>query len=215
MKCFYYTFLVTSIAFTSCKNNDAETAQPDPRMIVPFTQQAASDLQSQPPQQEVAKGHNLFQENNPTSTPSVVAGVNPAHGQPNHRCDIEVGAPLNSPIKNATSNTTQANIQPTPIISNVSTAKKITPKGMNPPHGEPGHRCDISDGARLNSKPITSTTTSSVSDPVKNAEANKSNIPALLATDTPAVITPEGMNPPHGKPGHVCGIAVGDPLSKE
>jgi len=28
--------------------------------------------------------------------PVVAIGVNPAHGQPNHRCDIAVGAPLNS-----------------------------------------------------------------------------------------------------------------------
>jgi len=30
--------------------------------------------------------------------------------------------------------------------------------GMNPPHGEPGHRCDIAVGAPLNSKPATVTT---------------------------------------------------------
>jgi hypothetical protein len=27
---------------------------------------------------------------------STAAGINPAHGQPGHRCDIPVGQPLNS-----------------------------------------------------------------------------------------------------------------------
>jgi hypothetical protein len=37
----------------------------------------------------------------------------------------------------------------------------ITPvaPGMNPQHGQPGHRCDIAVGAPLNSKPAAATTT--------------------------------------------------------
>ncbi|MEI9909110.1 MAG: hypothetical protein WDO71_05235 [Bacteroidota bacterium] len=31
-----------------------------------------------------------------TSNPVSTAGLNPAHGQPGHRCDISVGAPLDS-----------------------------------------------------------------------------------------------------------------------
>jgi hypothetical protein len=41
------------------------------------------------------QNHNLFRENNGVTT-TVLGGINPAHGQPNHRCDIAVGAPLNS-----------------------------------------------------------------------------------------------------------------------
>lgn len=51
--------------------------------------------------------------------------LNPAHGQPGHRCDIAVGQPLNS--------------QPKPQ----NNAK------VNPPHGQPGHRCDLAVGAPL------------------------------------------------------------------
>lgn len=73
--------------------------------------------------------------------------MNPAHGQPGHRCDIAVGAPLNSaPAKPATTTTTQT-VTPAP-----ATATKTAP-GMNPPHGQPGHRCDIAVGAPLNSAP--------------------------------------------------------------
>lgn len=54
------------------------------------------------------------------------AGLNPPHGQPGHRCDIAVGAPLGS--GNLLNNTTA---------------------GLNPAHGQPGHRCDIAVGAPL------------------------------------------------------------------
>ena len=79
--------------------------------------------------------------------------LNPPHGQPNHRCDIAVGVPLNSPPASGTAQpkivTTQ---QPAQNIAVEQQAQKTAP-GMNPPHGEPNHRCDIAVGAPLNSKP--------------------------------------------------------------
>lgn len=33
---------------------------------------------------------------NQTTTTATTPALNPPHGQPNHRCDIPVGAPLNS-----------------------------------------------------------------------------------------------------------------------
>ncbi|MFT3909693.1 MAG: hypothetical protein QM737_09735 [Ferruginibacter sp.] len=82
------------------------------------------------------------------TTTATAPGMNPPHGQPGHRCDIEVGAPLNSP---ATKPQTQT-VSTTPTVTPVTTtAKTVTAPGMNPPHGEPGHRCDIAVGAPLNS----------------------------------------------------------------
>lgn len=104
------------------------------------------------------------QQNNVTTqappTQEVAKGMNPPHGQPGHRCEIAVGAPLNS--KPATTQAATVNnvkttqTAPTPVQFN--TAKTIPQKvapGMNPPHGQPGHRCDISVGEPLNSKPVT------------------------------------------------------------
>lgn len=94
-----------------------------------------------------------------TVPPSTGGGkLNPAHGQPGHRCDISVGAPLDSKPAPATAqpaivNTTQ---QPAVTMTQVPTQTKTAP-GMNPPHGEPGHRCDISVGAPLDSKPAATT----------------------------------------------------------
>lgn len=76
--------------------------------------------------------------------------LNPAHGQPGHRCDINVGAPLNSKppaLPNANPATTISTAPP------ANAAAQKTLPGMNPAHGEPGHRCDIAVGAPLNSKP--------------------------------------------------------------
>ena len=75
-------------------------------------------------------------------------GMNPPHGQPNHRCDIAVGAPLNSPPGKRPT-------PPTPLQLNVppQTTPAATAPGMNPPHGQPNHRCDIAVGAPLNSPP--------------------------------------------------------------
>jgi len=110
--------------------------------------------------------------------------LNPAHGQPGHRCDIAVGAPLNSSPANSTIPTTTG----TAVVS-----------GKNPAHGQPGHRCDIAVGADLNSAPAKATTiTPSNTGSITNRSQN------IVAT---------GLNPAHGQPGHRCDIAVGAPLN--
>ncbi|MEO6488434.1 MAG: hypothetical protein ABIO04_00720 [Ferruginibacter sp.] len=93
------------------------------------------------------------------------AGMNPPHGQPNHRCDIAVGAPLNSPATKPASPVVST-MATTPSVQK-TTPKTVTPPGMNPPHGEPGHRCDIAVGAPLNS-PVTKpqTITPAVTEPI-------------------------------------------------
>ena len=71
--------------------------------------------------------------------------INPAHGQPGHRCDLAVGAPL-----------VNANGTPVPVAGpqnmNASPAQQQpAPAGLkvNPAHGLPGHRCDLQVGAPL------------------------------------------------------------------
>jgi len=75
------------------------------------------------------------------------AGValNPQHGQPGHRCDIAVGAPLNS-----APNTANIQVAPPPTTATVpATTANTANLKLNPKHGEPGHRCDIAVGAPL------------------------------------------------------------------
>ncbi|HJR99320.1 MAG TPA: hypothetical protein VJ780_00180 [Flavobacterium sp.] len=195
MKHFYYTFLATVVTFTSCKNDDSKKAQVMDGAVVPFTQQTVT---ANSPQTPVVEQHNLFRENNAVtaSAASVTGALNPAHGQPNHRCDIAVGAPLNSaPNKNAT--VSQTNVQPQAtqmVTSKMSPPKVVTAKGMNPPHGEEGHRCDIAVGAPLNSKPAANT---AVSDPPLTPNTNVQHpVPALLSTKAAGTKTlEEAINP--------------------
>ncbi|WP_348824350.1 hypothetical protein [Flavobacterium aestuarii] len=215
MKPIYYTFIAIAITIISCKNNDDEKGKAIPKVITPFTQQTA--VAAQTSQQTAPQQHNLFHENNATGTPSAAAGVNPAHGQPNHRCDIPVGAPLNSPV-NGTAAPQTNQVQTQPQVQTITQSVVKTPKGMNPPHGQPNHRCDIPVGAPLNSKPA-STASTAVTPAASSGEVSKNisvqpPVPALLSTNSANTETPEGMNPPHGQAGHRCDVAVGAPLPK-
>lgn len=90
--------------------------------------------------------------------------LNPAHGEPYHRCDIQVGAPLNSAP--APQNTVQQPVpqqmpannsfNTNPIAPSASPASSVSPSGatgpkpaLNPAHGQPHHRCDLQVGAPL------------------------------------------------------------------
>lgn len=86
------------------------------------------------------------------------AALNPAHGEPGHRCDIAVGAPLNSPPGN---NNTHAETKPN-APSQQPVQMQTAPQSMpaqktepgfsgkpNPAHGQAGHRCDLEVGATL------------------------------------------------------------------
>jgi hypothetical protein len=72
--------------------------------------------------------------------------LNPAHGEPGHRCELAVGAPLDGTP--ATATTGEAT---TPLTITQQPAQQAIAPGMNPAHGQPGHRCDIAVGAPLNS----------------------------------------------------------------
>ncbi len=78
------------------------------------------------------------------STSKATAALNPAHGQPNHRCDIAVGAPLNSPASKTTTNAVQ---QATPLQN--SPVKNTSGAKINPAHGQPGHDCSVEVGKPL------------------------------------------------------------------
>jgi len=89
------------------------------------------------------------------STPATntAPGMNPAHGQPGHRCDIAVGAPLNSkPNPTAqTVTTTPVKMETTPVKNDVTPVKNTSGARLNPAHGQPGHDCSIAVGQPLKS----------------------------------------------------------------
>ena len=86
------------------------------------------------------------------------------------------------------------------VISSKSGAG-ITPfMATNPPHGKPGHRHDLPDGAPLPVDALQKTNNTN------NLSLNNSQIQLSGSTN-------EALNPEHGKVGHRCDIAVGAPLN--
>lgn len=78
----------------------------------------------------------ISEENSSDSKGDVA--LNPAHGQPGHRCDIKVGAPLDSSPSKSSDNTQSFS----PMINSGNVK-------LNPAHGQPGHRCDVKVGDPL------------------------------------------------------------------
>lgn len=87
--------------------------------------------------------------------------LNPAHGEPYHRCDIQVGAPIDSPApaQNAApqmmpqQGPAPTSFNTSPIAPSVAPSSSTLEAGskpaLNPAHGEPHHRCDLQVGAPL------------------------------------------------------------------
>jgi hypothetical protein len=149
---------------------------------VPVQQQIQQQIQQQMQQQQAAKAQQVtvgqpqqVQASQQSPHPQFSAeefkkmqddakkrgvSLNPAHGQPGHRCDIYVGQPLDSKPVAGLSQPAQAGNPTTASTPQVVTATPQpvkTEPGMNPPHGQPGHRCDIEVGKPLNSKPLPTT----------------------------------------------------------
>jgi hypothetical protein len=86
--------------------------------------------------------------------------INPPHGEPGHRCDIPVGQPLNAAPAQQTTAPSMANNPMAPTIENArrmngsqtrttTQTNSGTKPRLNPPHGQPWHRCDIAVGSPL------------------------------------------------------------------
>ena len=150
MKSFLSLLFVSSILLTSCKKEVEPQNNATPTNVVPFTEVGKQMKNEAATATQVQQTANTVNPNN-----AVATGMNPAHGQPSHRCDIPVGAPLNSPpAASSTSKTAaQQQNQPVPTTTVTTTPTPVattpTPEGMNPPHGQTNHRCDIAVGAPL------------------------------------------------------------------
>ena len=152
----FLSLLISSLFLISCKKEEEvkiteetqQTAQPVSGEQ--WLKQRIGYQQTQPAQTQ------QMQQTNQSETP---VGINPPHGQPGHRCEIPVGAPLNS---QPTTNQPQVTPQTAPQVVNQKPAEQpqmkintnmgsTTASGakINPPHGQEGHRCDVAVGAPL------------------------------------------------------------------
>lgn len=86
---------------------------------------------------------------------------------------------------------------------------------VNPPHGQPGHRCDIREGAPLPDLSTSSAPIPALNPIISNPVISKPPVQpqALPVSRTSAVAqTALKINPAHGEPGHRCDVKTGDPL---
>ncbi|MBL7724721.1 MAG: hypothetical protein JNK27_11260 [Chitinophagaceae bacterium] len=148
--------LVLLVIATSCGNSSDEETTTTPAntssAVPPAATNGADTARMMPVQQQpVVNTVTPVNAGNQPSAPVISkVGLNPAHGQPGHRCDIPVGAPLDGkPSQPAT-----ITPKPSPVAPVINTnPAQGAATGLNPAHGQPGHRCDIAVGAPLNSKP--------------------------------------------------------------
>lgn len=144
--------LVAAFSFVSCKDSNKES-----NASTTDTSTPVATPQSQNEHDHDHAGHNH-------GANEVAQGMNPPHGEPGHRCDIPVGAPLNSEPTQPGGNTAPASssgqgflgsgdAQTTPSQTTGGQSQFTTAPGMqgkpNPAHGQPGHRCDIQVGDPL------------------------------------------------------------------
>ncbi len=192
--------IIVSVFFILTSCNQA-TQDSDQTQQSPNTSSASENLMkvdTLPTQPEPVKTDNV--EVSTGEEKNEVAMLNPPHGQPNHRCDIPVGAPLNSAPK--TSNTTAAST--TAASPATSTSTNTTTSATNTNSPAKSNETQVS-------SPATGAASSSFSPTVENA--SKLNNPQRQTTSTTANKGPKpATNPAHGQPYHRCDIAVGSPL---
>ena len=149
MKFNIFVALTIVLSVVSCKKDNASSANQEAPVAVDTVQTQAVDSATAVQQVPVSVPTTAPQSGNQG------LALNPEHGQPGHRCDIPVGASLNSA---PTAVTTQpASVLPPSIQSQEIQPSPVqqAPTGvssggvLNPEHGQPGHRCDIPVGAPL------------------------------------------------------------------
>lgn len=221
----FITMSILGLTLTACQNTPQE---------IPVAEDALANTELAEEQRNKSNEGNPFEQLNNSTQPNLPAtqgsGVtlNPPHGQPGHRCDIAVGAPLpndgnvvaqaqsqDHPVSQGEAMPVVSGGMPQQVVQVQQPQAQqsyVGPKGekLNPPHGQPGHRCDIPVGAPLNSKPAAQpaaaqpqvTQQQIVIDPQQAQQHTGTTEPGFSGKP----------NPPHGQPGHRCDIAVGATL---
>ncbi len=152
------TVAIAAMSFTACNDPKATTDTETDAMLVNTSAAKPGATAATPATVLTSTAGNP--QNTPTQatpqgsaqTGKTAAALNPAHGQPGHRCDIAVGAPLDAPANPAQS--MPVNIQQGPAPTTISTQPAAPANGaatgkLNPPHGQPGHDCAKPVGAPL------------------------------------------------------------------
>ena len=149
MQNLFLALLTAVLLLTACNTQPSNTYKPAPAIGTTEQAEGESEMIMPDPQNTAVP-----------ASPSSNTALNPEHGQPGHRCDIAVGAPLNgspAPSQEISSqlNTGQpqapASVLPQPAAGVPAPAEKANTgnKKLNPEHGQPGHDCAVPVGSPL------------------------------------------------------------------
>ena len=159
MKKIFISALLVSLLTVSCKKEETVEQNLDEvesvTLVEPLIDSDTTKVPTVSTQNAVTIPTSQVQSSvqNSLQPSAKASGMNPAHGQPRHRCDIAVGAPLNSPPTVAKAKTitpsmgtvtapTSIPAQEVKITNPIPTSMPATTApGTNPPHGQPGHVC--------------------------------------------------------------------------
>lgn len=186
-----YTIVITAVAMfviTSCNSAKNDSQQPTQSENQKQTMEqnnmvnteTEANLSEETERQEIEAPVSETTEQAGTEQNNTEVMLNPPHGEPYHRCDIPVGAPLNSQPANTARQTTN---------SQVSTSTPQT-SGSAPTLANNPTAPTLENAMRMNSGQTRTTT----------------------QTTTNNTGTKPRLNPAHGQPWHRCDIAVGSPL---
>ena len=144
-----------ALAFASCQNstdNDTTDALSSDSITMSAPTAAMANDESNPA--AVTTAAPASAEATPPQTAGAASTPNPEHGKPGHRCDIPVGAPLNSPA-GKTQVSPLEGAAPGMTMSPPSAQPAAAPvtggagQRINPAHGRPGHDCAVPVGQPL------------------------------------------------------------------
>jgi hypothetical protein len=198
----FLVVLILSILFFSCNDDYRGTSRLRPQLILPKESMRYDSGLLLPPY-DYKKAAN---KNTDLSQP-VTAPIDPLAAQTLAQTQINTSQPFD-------------------------TATMLLAKGLNPPHGYPGHRCDLKVGDALNLKAEIQSAKRGLNPPHGQSGhrcdiavgAPLSSKPAINTAQSPGptntspaglTAVKNGLNPAHGQPGHRCDIVVGAPLNSK
>lgn len=139
---FFIPFLMAGLLMVSCQDKEKTEAAAE-------ESQAATEMTLEQKKQQL---NRAAPSSAPAANMASSGAVNPPHGQPGHRCEIPVGAPLDG-----SGSTKQMTVTPTPTQNATPPPAPLAPAATstlasgtpNPAHGVAGHRCDVKVGDPL------------------------------------------------------------------
>ncbi len=100
-----------------------------------------------------------------------------------------------------------------PAAGTTAPASSGSSAQLNPPHGEPGHVCEIPVGQPLDGSGGTTAPADGQNIQMGGGTDFAPQTMTIPSASSSDVTLPSGTaNPAHGEPGHVCAVSVGDPL---